>query len=360
MLIPISLAALLVLCDSVCKNRQTYNRKVFCAIFGIAIFILVGLRDPNVGGDADQYQRLYAASSFESLSHFMHRFALSILPGSGFTEPLFELFFFKVPQLLGIGFQGSLLIQGAFEGFVISKAVYRYSDDCLVSALVYIGVFFSSFVIGAMRQSVALTLLVFIGYFFIERRQPLKFLLLVLVAYLIHRSSIVFAPIYFISKVRLSEVRILSLFLCSVCIYPIAQVLYPVISSMLAYGDFVYGYVGNSTVLYALLFILFALLLLVTFQRINRYEANGLVGTFVWSMLIVLYIIPFAFVNSNVLRAGWYYMAALIFLIPLELRGLSEGMRSFLKVGSILCVLFIFYLTADLVLPQSGYTFFFI
>ena len=334
---------------------------MFCWIVGVSIFVLVGLRDPSVGGDADQYQRLYIMSSFESFGHFLKRFIVSLPSESGYMEPGFELIFYKIPQALGIGYQGSLIAQGLFEAIAVSYAVHRYSEDCLLSSMAYLCIFFSAFVLGGLRQSSALVLVVFFGYPLIEKRQLTHFLVLLAISFTIHRSSILFAPLFFISRIELSQVRILLCQIASFCLYPIAGPLSNIIFNLVGYGAFSYGYVGSSTAIYASLFISLSIFLLLCHNKLaEMFSTNRCFHVCAWSFIVVLFVLPFAFVNSNAMRAGWYFMVALIFLLPMCVKVFSTKIRSLVRLTALLGCVAVLLLTSDLVLPEAGYSFFFL
>ena len=78
------------------------------------------------------------------------------------------------------------------------------------------------------------------------------------------------------------------------------------------------------------------------------------------ALLCVLLALPFAFVNSNALRAAWYYMMLLILFVPMFFEAIEPRLRHLfwilLFLGAFACLFF----TAPLVLPDTGYKFIFL
>lgn len=91
----------------------------------------------------------------------------------------------------------------------IRKHVTNYPLACII----FLG-FFYYFTMTYLRQVLAVTI-VWQGVHYIWERKPIKFFLIVFVAYLFHSSALIFAPIYFL-PIRMFSKRtiIVFLFLC--------------------------------------------------------------------------------------------------------------------------------------------------
>ena len=76
--------------------------------------------------------------------------------------------------------------------------IYNHTDKLLFSALIYLT---CCWVVGfnAVRQCLAASVL-FCGYGFLKGRNPIKYLLIVFLAFLCHRSAVVMVILYFVSR----------------------------------------------------------------------------------------------------------------------------------------------------------------
>lgn len=89
---------------------------------------------------------------------------------------------------------------------ISSKAIFikKLSPFPFVSLLIYFSYVFISFDMGRMRQGAALGILCF-GFFSIKERNFFKFLIVIALAFLIQKTSIVFLPVYFLPKLKIRK-----------------------------------------------------------------------------------------------------------------------------------------------------------
>lgn len=308
--------------------RKGCERKgLFCAISSFQLFFISGFRAWNVGSDLDAYQNHFYITSFEDPFDVLGRLLASLWgkdAGVG-LEPGYDLFILQPIHALGGDFQWLLLFVAGIVSLSAGRFIYKFSDNALISFIILSTVFPSILFLGAMRQAVAIALVVFWGYDYVVRRRFVPFAMITLLAFTIHPSAAIFLPFYFLYQIKVTtRIYLIGIMLVLVTI-PVSRVLFPYVAGFFGYDSFTYDYVGRSTVVYAGLF---ALVTMVVFFMRERFLLLGKsANACMVALLCVLLALPFAFVNSNALRAAWYYMMLLILFVPMFFEAIEPRLR---------------------------------
>lgn len=154
----------------------------------------------------------------------------------------------------------------SFSAYTIKK----FSPDIFIALLVFVSFRFSDFYMNAMRQGVAIAIILF-SFKFISEKKPIHFILIVLLASLFHKSALVFFPAYFLQFIRLDKVR---------WIIPFLLVFFFVFRSLIFNNIFVY--LINDSEQYSLYIndetqhgILYFILYLVSFLMCYFFSLNS-------------------------------------------------------------------------------------
>ena len=100
--------------------------------------------------------------------------------------------FEKIVQIFTDNYQVYLVVVAAVFFIGLAFWIYRYSSEPCMSYLIFSSFLFGFYALTGLRQTVATVLVVFIGTRLIEKRKFLPFLLVVLVAFTVHKSAICF------------------------------------------------------------------------------------------------------------------------------------------------------------------------
>ncbi len=168
------------------KHRYTTRLHVFLTM-GMIVFVL-GMRS----GVADTGQ--YITTFNEALP--VGAGSLSSLADYSGKGPLYRALAI-ICKSISRDYHFYLLVVAAFSGFVVAGVLRKnsdyYSDEIVLFMLT--GSF--TWMINGIRQFLAVSV-VFLGTFFLVRRKPVAYAILVLIAACIHRSAIIMLPVYFI------------------------------------------------------------------------------------------------------------------------------------------------------------------
>lgn len=185
-------------------NEEKRQNKLLFMLF-IMIFLIYSLRSSSVGRDIPGYKEAYIEAGRHDI------FSLDyVYFENGYT------LFINICSNMGISFQGFLVITSIVILLPIYYFIKFYSDDKVLSCLIYVCYIFFEFNLTGLRQAIAtsIVLLGFILLFNNKRLRLLKYILCVLLASMFHKSallSMVFIPFFYFRNYKIS-IGLLTLF----------------------------------------------------------------------------------------------------------------------------------------------------
>lgn len=189
------------------NNGEKHLQNMVYWILSTVIFLIAALRY-NIGYDTIAYNNSF-----------------NLIHDSGKT--IFELTKYYNME---IGYVILCKMCNSFETFLIIVAmlgviikviiIKTYSDDIWISLLMYYSGVFLNFDMGVIRQGISISIL-FICIKYIRERKALKFYILILIGSLMHISTLVFIPLYYLNYKKLSRLQLYSIsivsFVLSLC-----------------------------------------------------------------------------------------------------------------------------------------------
>ena len=181
-------------------NIKGSNKFIFIAF--LLLFAVMGLRDVTTGGsDASGASGSYLVS-FQNVGET----DWSSLAGKGANQ--YNIGFSYLMKLLyeltGGDYQLFITIISFFILFSYLRFIRKYSPSPIQSILYFLGLLYYSFLFDALKQAVAMSVLLF-AFDAIFENKPFKFVLLVLIASLFHFPALVFLPAYWLGRMRVGS-----------------------------------------------------------------------------------------------------------------------------------------------------------
>lgn len=173
---------------------------VFCALMVILLpAILAGCRDYTIGTDVNVYAKPVFDKALNNVSYlsFVHAVDSSYL---GSIEPGYLFLAFVISKFTSDA-HWFLFAISLFIGFFIYISLYRMKDHCSMffGQLIYLTMIYNeSF--NMMRQSMAISIIIFAITFLLDKRW-VKYILLMAIAYLFHRSALISLAIPFAFRI---------------------------------------------------------------------------------------------------------------------------------------------------------------
>lgn len=181
---------------------KKYSAKYYIWITFILLFLLAACRNITLWNDLIGYERKHIIiSNITEWKIFL----------SSFLATSKDVGYYILEWLLtriGISFQEWIALIAAFFLYVIGKLIYKKSYYPLISVMLFLALGFYSFSMSGLRQTIAIAITV-IAYFQLDKGYNFKFILLVCIATLFHKTACIFIILLFLKNIRLGKFHIL-------------------------------------------------------------------------------------------------------------------------------------------------------
>ena len=281
------------------------KNKTYIVVACLMLFAVYGLRSAYLLGvdTSSSYLHMYQrmpTTDWQSVNPFAR----------GEYNTLFY-FTAKVFAELHLDYQVFVSSIAAFMIITFGHVLYRYSVNPLQSILYYFGLMFFTFHFSALKQSIAMAVLLW-AFDGIVDRKLLKYLLLVALAALFHFPSAVFLPAYWIAKIKSGRMYVVFLLVALVLVARFREQILRLMVSFYETDIGVTGarFIGNKVIV--MLAIVGAGFLL----RLPTKE-DGLYTTLLQFMGVAILFQTFAYYNNTFERLADYYFQFGILLIPM-------------------------------------------
>ena len=183
-----------------------------------------------------------------------------------------------------------------------------------ISFLIFSVLFYAFFAITGHRQTIATALIVFWGYKYIKERKLLKFGILAFVAFLIHKSSIVFVPFYFIANIQITPLYVAIAIVSIIVVAMLGKPLYGACAEILGFDEKAINYEVGGAETYATILV-FVCLVVLLFYRYYKNRVPYPEHIFNITLLTLLSSL-LVFQNQSFMRIQQYYSLFLMISLP--------------------------------------------
>lgn len=320
------------------KNVEIRN-KIFVFFATINWILISGLRHISIGSDTIAYYDLYVRTLSTKWEELFNNFIAVVIYGSDeFGKDPGYYLFVKTTQLLTHNYQVFLIIIALIFTVPLGVWIYRNSKNPFISFLIYSVLFYSFFSITGIRQTIATSIIVFIGYKYIKERRLLPFILLTFIAFTIHKSALVFFPFYFLANKKVTKKYLITM----LSLFPLLMFFrVPLALFFQDISGYEYGiYEGAGTMNFTILLILVAL---VGLWKSKIILTNNPQSTHFFNALIISVLTtPLTWVNPSAMRVVQYYSIFLLLLVPDIINSFKKDERPivyFVVIGLLVALL---------------------
>ena len=304
------------------------RKKSFLLIAFIQLFVIHAFLDPDVMQDLPGYYETYEMFGENSLqeSSLVGYVGVKMEPGwIVLCRVLYQIS--SNPRLLLI--VTSILMVGGY-----CKTISRYSPISWLSIVIYLCTTFDqSMIVLRQHSAIALTLL---AIPFILERDLKRYLFIMTLAFLIHSTSIIFIPMYFIYGINMKKYW-LYFFTIAIVGTIVAGTVFPWLFSHTWYNSYDNREASNYTLFFVSLSSLFLYLVSIKF-KISDLKGIDKYSILLISMAVLLCLCGVGYSPTN--RMVKYFSVASIILIP---RAINKFKDDVAKV-SIIIVVVLFHL----------------
>lgn len=217
----------------------------------------------------------------------------------------------------------------------------------------YQAIFYDFFSVTGLRQTLA-TVALLVGINYIEDNKFLRFLIIALIASLIHKSALLIIPFYFIAKLPKSKYVLLIALLVLPLIIPRARELAQVMVEVSASEQYMHYINDSYETRGAQNFLLFlsagSILIIYSKWRNN----SSIPDLFVNACALGLIFAPLTWVDPTLMRVGQYFSLLALMAIPLAVDDISAN----IKIKEILFISFIILMVLTIIRHNADYSFF--
>lgn len=319
------------------KNNSKKNKKIYCTIVALQWIVISGLRHWSVGSDTYAYH-----NSFERVKNYSWGYVLSACkdyllgtfedykdPGYTFLTKAFQVFCGDYQIFL-------LFIAALFTG-LMARWIYKYSTKPEISFLIYSVLFYSFYAVTGHRQTVATALIFFLGYEFAKERKFVKFAILAFIAFMLHKSSLVFILYYLIAGINLSFIYVLIMSVSIGVVFIFGKQLYAPIAYALGFSEGTIEYSGGgaetyATILVALCLVSFVLYKWISQRREDSKNLYNLMFLTVGSSLLIYH-------NQSFMRIQQYYSLVIMLMMPEIILSIDKKYRVWAYSGVVIVLI---------------------
>lgn len=292
------------------RNKRKYD-KLFLIICGILITFVMGFRGRYTGSpDTDNYWGgLIGASKYKN---FFDYFSLHVTNNNYLLSEIGFYFcnwllarIYAEPQLL-------LLATSAFIVYSVMRFIYKNSENVLLSVVMFVCLGLWTFNMNGMRQALAMAICLW-AYEFVKKDKFWKFLLVVFIAFLFHKTSVVFLAVYLIKFLKFDAKSVLFFLILLGVFVALSPIL-------VQYFDEVYdknyseGESFESGGLFQLLLYVIILIVALIFNNAMR-EKDG--KNFFYLTLLALFFFVMRYIGIQIFeRISYYFSYFAILLLP--------------------------------------------
>lgn len=290
------------------------KKKTLCILYCLQWILLSGLRAYTVGADTYAYKInhfdvVYTTSwdeIFLAFSEYLHGVAGIKDPGYAVFEKICQIF-------VGNNYTLYLLIIACVFTIPMGIWIYKHSENVCLSFMIYSALFYSFFAITGHRQTIASALVIFAGYECMKKNKIVPLLLLQLVAFFIHKSSICFIILYFARFIKINKLYWAVSTTLIALSFVFRNQLMALLGNFMGYDDYIEQYEGAGAYTFTFFILVVYVGTMILYSIIpKKVDTNySVIAVTLASIFTSL-----TFVDPNAMRVVQYFSIFMLILVP--------------------------------------------
>lgn len=314
------------------------RKKWYCILSGGLWILISGLRGLSVGADTSAYYYSYLNVKNMSFNGLLENVFIKIVSNTENKDPGYD-FFVKLTQIISEDYQVFLMIVALIFMIPFIRWVWCESKNPLISFVLYSSLFYAFFAITGIRQTISTALVVLVGDRLIKERKLIPFLIVAFVASLIHMSSLIFVPFYFLSRLKIRQKTVVLAGLACAISFVFKSQLKNIFISISGYDDYSAAYTGAGTSTFTFLLLILFILSIFAYRRDEHIEENQ---RFYIALYLAMFFVPLTWINPSSMRIVQYFSIYLVLLIPEMIEAVFSEKSKDIATGVVVCLLVVF------------------
>ena len=308
------------------KNKT--NTRAYMILCSLALIFIMGLRSRYTGSTDTYFYSLSfnGARGYSNLYEYFMR--VGVLDEFFlFSEGGFHTFVWLAARIFPEA-QWFLLLTAAVIVTLTAIFISQNSEDPVISWIVFICLGSMSFAMNGMRQALAMSICL-LSYRYAREKKPLRFLLVVLVAVLFHKSAIVFTVVYLMRNMKLNW-KSFAFLAAGVALFFAFADRFAFLYDSLTGEDYATGESFESGGIVAISIYVIAILLPIFVSK-RLKDPNVFVPLSLVTCGLVLYLGRFTTIQIYE-RISYYFSYFLMLVFPNAFRDIKKDFRALLKI----------------------------
>lgn len=331
------------------RSGKTY-KKLYITFISIQMILLSGMRDITIGADTCSYENHFYElinPELNGIYGWKPLFANLLNFGESYNtrdigyELLSKAFASLIPN-----FRFFLFAIAIFVCMGLGRFLYKYSSDICLSYVLFQAFILPFMLLTGIRQTIAISLVVFWGYDLVKQRKAIKYIVLCLIGMMFHFTAVIAIPFYFICNYQ----KVISMK------YPIVMILTLIILGLknilfriIPLG--IYSQYAQSSGIQSYSFIAFMILIVIAIFILDKSRnvfnkkrdiINLVDGTIIAELCTTSSVIVDIF-----FRLGFYYFPYMICCFPIFFESLDNKSKKVAKIFFYMGMTYYIYLRKD-------------
>lgn len=195
----------------------------------------------------------------------------------------------------------------------MGKWIYRYSENVCLRFTIYSALFYSFFAITGHRQTIASAFVIFAGYECMKKNKIIPLLLVHLVAFFIHKSSICFIILYFARFIRINKLYWTISTALIVFSFAFRNQFMALLGNFTGYEGYIAQYEGAGAYMFTFFLLIIYVGTMILYSRIPKTVD---MDYSVIALTLAVIFTPLTFVNPSAMRVVQYFSIFMLILVP--------------------------------------------
>ena len=295
---------------SYCKKHESNNNKIFKLsniFFLISLtpfIILFFIRGDNVGKDYEQYKNIYIKINKYNIQPYKEWLGNYV-----YVVILFK-FIFKMNYRMFFGILNSITLVFFYKAIVDNSKMPWLSLTVLFAFCIHLQIF------NQFRQMMAVAICLY-NYKNIKEKRLIRYMVLGLIACIMHSSAFIMLPMYFIARREISGLNITIYIIAALII----SVGWDVIEKILSYTSYGNRYIGSiydiqasSSKANTIIRIIMLMITLILSKNTIKKDKNNII---LYNLVIICTLFQLVTLKSYIIaRITTYFYVFYVLLIP--------------------------------------------
>lgn len=296
------------------------RRKIISFVIFIQLLIMMILRSPKMTYDTPVYLEIFKQVHSISVFDFKNLTNTTTLE-IGFS------YLNKIISFISLEDQFYILVMSFLTLFLIKKLIDKHSKIVWLSYYLFYSLYFYLSFFSMIRQGLAMALIA-VSFIYLFESKKGKFVLTVLVAFLIHKTAIIFLPLIFLSSKKVNSKFYLILLLLSISTWVFSEKILNFLFKYGGYQNYSYKAVEGEGLNLLIVYVLIFIATLYFKTPLLKENTKNSIYFYIIAFSIVSQILALEF--SLFSRTSLYFGLFNILLIPNIISGIEDkGMKWF-------------------------------